>query len=42
MHEILIGADHGEFLKLSVAGRAPPDCDDYCDGNWLRTAVDVC
>ena len=41
MHEILICADHGEFVKLSVAGRSHPDCDDYWDGNWLRATVDV-
>jgi hypothetical protein len=41
MHEILICADHGEFLKLSVAGRSHSDCNDYWDGNWLRATVDV-
>lgn len=41
MHEILISADRGEFLKLSVAGRSHSDCDDYWDGNWLRATVDV-
>ena len=41
MHEILIFADRGEFLKLSIAGRSQPDCDDYWDGNWLRAAVDI-
>lgn len=41
MYEISILADCGEFLKLSVAGRSHPDCDDYWDGNWLRALVDV-
>jgi hypothetical protein len=39
MYEITIGADRGEFLKLSLNGRSHPDCDDYWDGNWLSASI---
>ena len=41
MQEITIGADDGEFLTVSIAGRSHPDADDYWDGNWLQASVHV-
>lgn len=33
--------DHGELLKLSPLYRAYPNEQDYWDGNWVQTEVDV-
>lgn len=37
----MIGADRGEFLKLSLEYRSQPNCDDYWDGNWISASVVV-
>ena len=39
--EIVIGNAETERLIIRVLDRAHPDADDYWDGNWLRTVLDV-
>lgn len=37
----LIGDRDGDRLVIEVQGRAHPGADDYWDGNWLATPIDL-
>ena len=36
-----LGAEHGEYISLTVSGRECPSSGDYWDANWLRCAVEI-
>lgn len=39
--EVLIGSASSEHVRIIVIGRERPDADDYWDGNWLVTPIDL-
>ena len=38
---LLIGSSDSEFLRVRPIVRAHPDADDYWDGNWLNTDIEL-
>ena len=41
MYEFTIRCDGRSFLKVALLGRLNSGANDYWDGNWIRSAVDV-
>jgi hypothetical protein len=41
MTELVIGARGSDGLRLRPLGWCHPEADDYDDGNWLQTSVDL-
>lgn len=39
--EVLIGRPNGDHISIRVVGRMHPHADDYWDGNWLVTPIDI-
>lgn len=39
--EVVLGRAEGDRLSIRVLGRLHADADDFWDGNWLVTPVDV-
>lgn len=38
---VLLGRVQEDHLRIEVLGRQHPDSDDYGDGNWLVTSIDL-
>ena len=41
MCEVAIRGDGGDFLKITILGRSHAGADDYWDGNWISSLVEV-
>jgi len=41
MFEITIHCDSADFLKITLLGRSHPGADDYWDGNWVKSTIEV-
>jgi hypothetical protein len=39
--ELSIGSIRSEFLRVRVLRRTYPTADDYWDGNWLNTEIEI-
>jgi hypothetical protein len=39
--EVLIGRAGGDHVSIRLLGRLYPDADDYWDGNWLRSSLEI-
>lgn len=39
--EVVVGDPVGDHLSIRVLGRLHPGSDDFWDGNWLATPIDV-
>ena len=39
--EVVVGDPAGDHLSIRVIGRLHPGSDDFWDGNWLATPIDV-
>jgi hypothetical protein len=39
--EIAVGDPAGDHLSIRVLGRVHPGADDFWDGNWLATPIEV-
>jgi len=39
--DILVGDASGEHVKISLLSRNHPECDDYWDGNWIASEVEL-
>jgi hypothetical protein len=37
--QLVVGRPSGDYLTVSVLGRAHPGTDDYWDGNWLFSPI---
>lgn len=41
MHTIHFGREQHEYLSVCLRGRTYPSSNDYWDGNWLTTLIEV-
>ncbi|MYW97736.1 hypothetical protein G3I59_45800 [Amycolatopsis rubida] len=41
MHTVTFGAARGDRLVIAVHGRAHPGADDFWDGNWLVSPIEI-
>jgi hypothetical protein len=39
--EVIVGDANGEHVSIRVLGRLHPNSDDFWDGNWLATPIEV-
>lgn len=39
--DILIGNVDGEHVQINLLSRSHPECDDYWDGNWIASEVEL-
>ncbi len=35
----ILGAEHGDHLRIEILGRAHPDASDFWDGNWVNARI---
>ncbi|WP_116202267.1 WapI family immunity protein [Amycolatopsis circi] len=41
MHTVTFGAARGDRLVIAVRGRMHPGADDFWDGNWLVSPIEI-
>ncbi|PKV90809.1 hypothetical protein ATK30_1560 [Amycolatopsis echigonensis] len=41
MHTVTFGAPRGDRLVIAVHGRMHPGADDFWDGNWLVSPIEI-
>ncbi|MGW7537288.1 WapI family immunity protein [Amycolatopsis sp. NPDC054798] len=41
MHTVTFGAARGDRLVIAVRGRMHPGADDFWDGNWLISPIEI-
>lgn len=40
-NQVILGSEDGDHLSMMVMGRAYPGRNDYWDGNWLFTRIEI-